>query len=135
LWFKRIIRIKYKKSSSSIEEAFDFQPKALKYLVESKHATMEIINREDHIGYRLFDKLRRLYSDLDKLENISSLKLTQYNNDLVTEDNQSVCRICYTYLTKIVFDCYHTACVGCAFKLKECHQCRKEIKEKNIMFS
>ena len=118
-----------------LDDAFDFQPKALKYIIESKHSSPEYLNREDYTGYRLIHKLQRIYPNISNIDEVKNNTLTQCDNIQAGEDDSQACRICYTYKTRVFFmPCGHTACVGCSFKLKKCHQCRELIQSRNIIF-
>jgi ankyrin repeat protein len=117
-----------------INEAYDYQPKSLLYIIDSKYCTHDILNKEDEYGYRLLHKLQTVYSDVQKYEDIKKLKLIEHINETCEENDPMCCSICCTFKTKVVFNpCPHTSCVSCAFKLKKCHICRKQIMERNII--
>lgn len=125
-----------KDGRTCIEEAYDFQPKALVHLIKSEYGDDKNLNREDEIGYRLMNKIRSNYPNIRKLEDVTKINLTDYTNDIAEEDDPMICEICCNYKTKIVFNpCCHTSCVGCAFKMRKCHICRKMIEDKKPIYS
>jgi len=117
-----------------IDYAFDNQPQGLIYMIESRHSTPEILNREDHVGYRLLDKLKRVYPNIVSFDNLKEIKLTRYPSICGDTEDYDICKICYIFKTNITFDCGHNSCPSCAFKLKNCHICRHGIQHKNIIF-
>lgn len=125
-----------KNGRNCIDEAYDNQPKSLLHIVQSTHITEDILNEEDEIGYKLISKIRRNYPNVDAFTDIKNINLTEYDNELINnDDDPSACHICYTYKTKVIFSpCLHVACVGCAFKLRKCHQCRETINEKKPLY-
>ena len=125
-----------KNERSCIDDAFDFQPRALLHMIESKYCTEDVLKQEDDIGYKLIHKIRQAYSDVLDINDIKKINLIEFKNDLAEEEDQNVCKICYTYRNKIAFTpCFHLACVGCAFKLLKCHECRSLIEyKKNLYF-
>ena len=117
-----------------IDIAYNHQPKSLYNLILSKHGTDEILNEEDQYGYRLIHKLGRIYPYMSTLEDITENELIEVTNDVCDDDDPDICYICYEYSTKIKFDpCKHTCCVGCAFKLKDCHICKQEIDLRKVI--
>ncbi|CAH6421187.1 RING-type and ankyrin repeat protein [uncultured virus] len=125
-----------KNSRTCIDEAFDFQPKSLYFLINSKFGTNEILNKEDETGYRLLHKIKKNYPDIKSLKDIKNINLVDHENSIANENEPNICNICYNYKMKVVFGpCCHTSCIGCAFKLHQCHQCREQIISKNVVFN
>nr|QBK88743.1 MAG: ankyrin repeat protein [Mimivirus LCMiAC01] len=127
-----------------IEIAFNFQPKSLRYIIESKHATDAFIEKEDSHGHKLSYKLSCIYPNIHSLkdikEKLKDISLTNHDNKLALEDSDSYedsdsCDICCTYKKRVYSNsCGHTMCVGCAFHIKKCPQCRKLIKKIRFIF-
>jgi len=118
-----------------IDEAYDSQPQSLKYILESKFATDNFINRENFKGYRLFTILKETYPDLVNIKDVMTNNLTNYPNVKVDENDKSLCMICCAHKMNVVFvPCGHQVCISCAFKMKECPNCRSEIKNKIVTF-
>ena len=115
------------------EEAYNFQPKSLLYIIEHDSFSTTIVNIPDNDGYTLVYKIKDVYPEIDILNDIKNIKLTKYNNIFEDGDNNP-CMMCCEFKKSIVFNCGHLACVGCAFKLKDCPQCRNTIKEKTYIF-
>ncbi len=128
---------KYRKDKRNcVDEAFDFQPRALLYMINSKLATPELLNQPDAIGYRLIHKLQQIYPELTNLKNVKDNRLVDYTNTANFEEyDATTCNICCAYKTRVAFSpCFHTACIGCAFKLKDCHLCRMHVDKKNVIY-
>lgn len=118
-----------------VDEALDFQPKALLYMINSKLATDTLLNQPDQIGYRLINKLKMIYPTLTSIHDIKNNKLTEYINIINHgEYDSTTCNICCAYKIKVVFACSHTSCIGCAFKLKNCPLCRDVIDKRIVIY-
>lgn len=116
-----------------LEEAYDNQPKALAYILKSKYGEL-LVNLEDERGYRLAFKIKSIFSCFNSIKDIDNINLTHYDNEL-TEDHNLMCEICCTYKKKVLFyPCLHTICLGCSFKIKNCHKCRSQIEKKKIIY-
>ncbi len=119
-----------------IDEAYDYQPRSLLFLIRCKLCTYDVLNQEDLIGYKLINKLKEIYPGLKTFADIEQNPLTEYNNVLAPEGDPGVCNICCAYKTQVYFsNCGHTTCIGCAFKLKDCHHCRGTIAERRVIYS
>ena len=118
------------------------QPMALKYIIESKYATKEYLNKESRsTRYKLIHVLNSIcdncFEDINGLkEHFKELPLTNTINERIIDENNTntnTCSICLTYKHKIFFvPCGHIVCVGCGFRLKQCPYCsngqKKEVK-------
>jgi len=126
----------YVDEQNCIDVAFHRQPMSLIKILKSKHATHDIMNREDRTtGYRLIHKLNRIYESIDSVSDIPKLELTKYKNERCDDPNSKfVCQLCYEYEKFIVFQCGHSCCVGCGFNIDKCHICRKKIESRNCIY-
>jgi len=116
-----------------LEEAYDNQPKALAYILKSKYGEL-LVNLEDDRGYRLAFKIKSVFSNFSSVKDIDNINLTHYDNEL-SEDYNLICEICCTYKKKVLFyPCLHTICLGCGFKIKNCHKCRSQIEQRKIIY-
>jgi hypothetical protein len=143
--FKSILDSKYFKmemlhveigGQCCLDVAFEYQPKSLKYLLESS-APLSYINRQNSVsGWRLLDYVNRVYSfkDVNELRSkFYTIPLTNYTNEIATDGN--VCNICLQYKNKIFYTpCGHTSCVGCSFHIMECPYCNKKIMARNLIY-
>ncbi|QKF93674.1 ankyrin repeat domain-containing protein with RINg finger domain [Fadolivirus algeromassiliense] len=118
-----------------IDEAYDLQPKSLFYILKSKYANNTILQVEDERGYKLSSRIRKVFPNIETINDISSINLTQYTNEIAS-DNDKKCDICYNFKQVVILlPCYHMCCVGCAFKLNKCHQCRTIIEDRKVLFN
>lgn len=119
-----------------INEAFDNQPKALCHIIRSKHLTEEILSREDAGGCTLLYRIKRIYrSKVDNIHDVLNLELADSKNIIADDNDPNICNICYTYKKNIIISpCFHTLCVGCAFKIKRCPMCKKDIEHRSEIF-
>lgn len=119
---------------SCLEEAYDLQPKALMYILKSKYNCLDFLNNEDERGYRLINRIKTVFSDINTIEDIGAITLTHHDNTVAADKNSKSCDICLTYKSAVVFlPCFHMCCVGCAFKLRKCHQCRSMIENRKVI--
>lgn len=117
----------------AILEAADYQPKALGYILKSKFGDVDMLYIEDERGYRLIYNLRSVYPHIS-IENFDQISLMKYDNELAGKKDK-VCNICYTYKPSIIISpCCHMCCIGCAFKLSNCHMCRADIEDRIIVY-
>ena len=115
--------------------AYAHQPMALKYIIESEHSTKEYLRSEDSVGYRLTNIMKEIYPNLDSLADVKNLELVNEMNELCDENDSGLCNICCTFKTNVIFTpCLHTCCVGCAFRMAQCHMCRKDIEHRKILY-
>lgn len=134
-FMKKMLRV-IRDGRSCVDEAFDYQPKSLKIIIDSGQMTEKFINREDSSGYRLLHKINRAHPDIEQLNDISSINLTNYNNVYIDDISELCCKLCCMYKVTVSFTpCGHTSCVGCAFKLKMCHLCRTDISRYNYIYT
>jgi len=93
-----------------------------------------LVNLEDDRGYRLAFKIKSVFSNFSSVKDIDNINLTHYDNEL-SEDYNLICEICCTYKKKVLFyPCLHTICLGCGFKIKNCHKCRSQIEQRKIIY-
>jgi len=117
---------------SSLHDAYDYQPRSLYFIMTSKYLNESKINQEDEIGYKLFYKISLGGYTFNNVNDIHNINLINYNN-IKSDDN--VCNVCYLFKNQIILiPCHHILCVGCAFKLSKCPQCRTVIEEKSPIF-
>jgi ankyrin repeat protein len=129
-----IFFIKNEDNMNCIEMAHLFQPKALWFIIDSKHATHDIINQENHRGYRLLSILQLEYPGFKKFEDLKNNPLINEENVIASENDSNACGICFEFQTRIFFwPCCHAVCVGCAFKEKICHICRTNIDSRHVI--
>lgn len=124
-----------KKEDYCLHTAFAHQPWSLKIIIDSEHCTEEYLRIEDDIGYKLFDKMKRIYPNLEDLSQVKELELCNEINEICDEDDSALCNICCTFRTKVIFTpCFHTCCVGCAFRMPKCHICREDIEHRKVLY-
>ena len=117
-----------------IQDAYDFQPMALAFLVNSDKIDAKYLNEEDINGYRILSKIKEVFPEVQSLKDICKINLTSYCNELY-EKVGLPCNICYLYKISVVFlPCGHTCCMGCGFKVKKCHMCRAPIDKRQLMY-
>lgn len=117
-----------------VDEAFDLQPKSLLYIMKSKFANANLLDLEDERGYKLLYRIKHNYPQFNSIADIQLINLTHYDNELANE-HEKKCDICYTFKQNVLLlPCYHMCCVGCAFKLSKCHQCRSPINDKKVLY-
>lgn len=121
---------------SCIDEAYDFQPKALGYILNSKYNQNDnLLDLEDERGYKLYYRIKTIYPFFSKSTDINKISLVDYNNE-IAKKNDTFCNICYIFKPVVIFQpCFHMCCIGCAFKLKRCHQCRGDIIHRQVMYN
>lgn len=117
-----------------IELAFDSQPKSLWNIINSDIVTEELFHMPDQEGYSIIYKLTNIYPNIKVLGDINISNMIKYTNIVGEENSDSLCMICCEFKNSIVFNCGHLCCVGCAFKLLDCHTCRKKIKKKTFIY-
>lgn len=121
-------------NNTIIDEGFNNQPKSLKYIIQSKFATEKFLLRENFKGWSLITTLKTIYLNINSLSDIMDNELLSYDNE-TTDDEILQCEICCIFKYKVCFNkCGHRTCIGCAFKIDTCHNCRKPIENKIIMY-
>lgn len=116
-----------------VDEAYDLQPKSLLYLLQSKHGGNQLLNIEDERGYKLIHRIRKTFPEIITINDIAAINLTQYQSD-IANSSEKKCDICYTFKQVVLLlPCYHMCCIGCAFKLSKCHQCRTIINNRKVL--
>lgn len=141
--FKYILDSKYATSKmlyekinnrTCIDEAYDLQPKSLLYIAKSKFGSNDIIHVEDERGYKLIHRIRKNHPNFESIDDLNSINLIQHTNELANEVDKK-CDICYTFKQVVILlPCYHMCCIGCAFKLSKCHQCRAMIENTKVLY-
>ena len=52
------------------------------------------------------------------------------------ENEKYLCPLCCMFVIQLLFvPCGHVTCLGCGFKLSQCHTCRKKISNKQIIYT
>lgn len=114
-------------------EAYDLQPKAFLYIIQSPLGGNDLLQIEDEKGYRLQYNIRNIFPDTD-CKDLHTINLLNYDN-IIAKENEKTCDICYTYKPIVILmPCYHACCVGCAFKIKQCHLCRANITDRKVVY-
>lgn len=118
-----------------LDDAYDFQPMALAFLINSDKIDEKYFNKEDVNGYKLLNKIKEVFPQVQILKDINKINLI-FNRNEISEPNNKSCNICFTYKVSVVFlPCGHTCCISCGFKLKTCHTCRSVIDERKQIYS
>jgi len=127
--------LKYKiNDRTSLMEAYNFQPRSLLNIVNSRLYNESLSRQLDSSGSELIHKISKIYPDISTLKDIKNINLVHHDNVEANDDDIDICNICYIYKMKTVFiPCCHQACIGCSFKMYKCHQCRQIIKDKKIL--
>jgi hypothetical protein len=123
-------------SSTCIDIAFDFQPKSLWNMINSKSMPTNLLNLiiDEESGYAMLQKISHIYPEVINVQDINKISLTKYDNIVGKEESDSNCIMCCEFKKSIIFACGHLCCVGCAFKLKDCHNCRERIVKKTYLY-
>jgi len=117
-----------------LDYGYNYQPVILKYLIESNKFLINFLDSEDEVGYRLSNKLNRIFG-ISSLDNIGKVPLINHENIKINKYSDMTCNICYSYKSQVIFlPCFHSCCIGCSFKLCKCHHCRATIEDRKIPY-
>jgi len=117
----------------AIFEAYDLQPKALLNIIQSQFGGDDLFQLEDEKGYRLKYNITHIFPDIP-VKDLHKINLVHYDN-IPTKENEKACDICYTFKPIVILiPCHHMCCIGCAFKLEQCHLCRGTISERKVIY-
>jgi len=119
---------------TSIDDAYDMQPKALYYILQSKHFVNDMLNLEDDRGYKLMYRIKNVFPEVTDVKSISKVNVIEHDNEL-SMTSENACNVCYTFKPKVILiPCFHTLCVACSFRLHKCPQCRVHIDCRKIVY-
>lgn len=126
----------HRNNTNCIDVAYNFQPKSLLIIINSEHTDNATVDNSINTDYSsTITRISSVYPEVTNYSDIGKIPLTKLTNICTHEEESSkLCQLCCEFEKSIIFTCGHTCCVGCAFKMSNCHYCRKKILSKNPIY-